>query len=221
MTFLPEFDEYAARLREKDAKTEDEEVMSSHLDFFLDYIRLDNAKNLETINNLLAHDEITFDLLWVILVPRTTIYTRCIVTEEPRAFTMTHAERGTSNGIPCWDIEGEYVEYNAKRHAEKAAPGTPKFGLATFKPVQIMIFEGAVKISSLPHYPLKFHPHAENLRTLLVERGKKWCSMQGVQHKHFKGMGFNRYTGKYSVRHLFLCINITQLTVYCRSIAVL
>lgn len=202
LTFLPDFKVYATALRMKENKTEDDKSMSSHLDFFLDYMRTEHASTLSIISNLLAHNEITFDLLWAVLVPRTIIYTKCRITGEPRAVRLTHAERGTTcNGVPCWDVEGEYVEYNERCHDEKAAGNTPRFGFANSTSLSILIFDGAAKIASLPHYPITYHPQVDQLKVLLVERGRKWCALQGVHHMHFKGMGVNRYSGKYNVRH--------------------
>lgn len=201
MAFLPEFEAYATALRVKGDKTENDETMSSHLDFFLDYIRTEHASTLDTLSNLLAHDEITFDLLWALLVPRIVFLTLSPITGEWRAVRLLHAERGTlCSGIPCWDFEAEYVEYNEDYHMEHSAPDVPKFGLERSPTLSIPIFDGAAKISSLPHYPMKYHLQVDGIKARLIERGRKWCALQGVHHKYFKGAGVDQNSVKYNVR---------------------
>ncbi|KAI8996656.1 P-loop containing nucleoside triphosphate hydrolase protein [Trametes punicea] len=49
-------------------------------------------------------------------------------------------------------------------------------------------FSGTVKISSLDVYPLEYHPDAARLRSLLVERGRKWLSLRGIHHMQYDGV---------------------------------
>jgi hypothetical protein len=51
-------------------------------------------------------------------------------------------------------------------------------------------FKGARKITSLNCYPLKYHKNEAKIRAELIERGKKFVSLQGVHYKSHEGMAY-------------------------------
>lgn len=52
------------------------------------------------------------------------------------------------------------------------------------------LFPGAKKITSLGCYPLKYHKDEEKLRKDLIERGKKFVTLSGVNYKSHQGMAY-------------------------------
>ena len=56
--------------------------------------------------------------------------------------------------------------------------------------VEVLEFTGPRLISSLGCYPLKYHKDAEKLKAQLIERGKKFVSLKGMQYRFHKGMAF-------------------------------
>ena len=56
--------------------------------------------------------------------------------------------------------------------------------------VEVPEFAGPRLISSLACYPLKYHKDAVKLREQLIERGKKFVSLKGMQYRFHKGMAF-------------------------------
>ena len=56
--------------------------------------------------------------------------------------------------------------------------------------VEVSEFTGPRLISSLGCYPLKYHKDADKLKEQLVERGKKFVSLKGMQYRFHKGMAF-------------------------------
>ena len=182
LTFLPDFERYASTLQNKASKSEEETLTSKHLDFFLKYIRDEHRSTLSTLQALLAHGEITFDLLWAILVPRSIILTKCKITGEPRALRIV--DRNKRSG---WSIEAEYVESDVHFQAKSASREKPKFCFVTDQSLFIPHFKGTVKITSLAHYPIRFHPRTNEIMASLVMRGMKRAALQGVHHMHYKG----------------------------------
>ena len=77
-----------------------------------------------------------------------------------------------------YNIEGRYLEYDGKT-----------FGMGTME-VEVEQFKGPRKISSLACYPLKYHKDCEILKQQLVERGKKFVGLKGMQYRFHKGMAF-------------------------------
>jgi len=51
-------------------------------------------------------------------------------------------------------------------------------------------FKGPRNISSLGCYPLKYHQDHEKLKGQMIERGKKFVALEGVQNRLQKGMAF-------------------------------
>ena len=79
-----------------------------------------------------------------------------------------------------YQIETEYFDYDGQQ-----------FGMA--KAVhEIKKFHGAIKISSLKLYPLKYHDEPEKMTAMLIERGKKFVELAGMQYKYVKGMAFHK-----------------------------
>ena len=77
-----------------------------------------------------------------------------------------------------YNIEGRYLEYDGKT-----------FGMGTME-VEVEQFKGPRKISSLACYPLKYHKDSVALRQQLIERGKKFVALKGMNYRFHKGMGF-------------------------------
>lgn len=53
-----------------------------------------------------------------------------------------------------------------------------------------MEFSGPRNISTLGCYPLKYHKESEKIKAQLIERGKKFVSLKGMQYRYHKGMAF-------------------------------
>ena len=77
-----------------------------------------------------------------------------------------------------YNVEGRYLEYDGKT-----------FGMGSLQ-IEVEQFKGPRKISSLACYPLKYHKDADSLRTKLIERGRKFVALKGMQYRFHKGMGF-------------------------------
>lgn len=55
---------------------------------------------------------------------------------------------------------------------------------------EVPAFKGARKITSLAAYPLQYHKNEAKLRAELIDRGKKFVSLQGVHYKSHEGMAY-------------------------------
>ncbi|TDL27684.1 P-loop containing nucleoside triphosphate hydrolase protein [Rickenella mellea] len=192
----------------------------AHVSFLIDFLRTENAATLEELNSLITHDEITFDLLWALLVPRTILYTPCPITGEPRFVRLTHSEQCTrGQGMTFWRLDVEYVEYNGGCGSGASSPSFsandqlglansfnglggsggagPMFGLAVLPSLEIPAFKGAAKIASLPVYPKKWCHGVEELERRLIERGRRWAELDGVHHMHYNATGFHYKDGRH------------------------
>ncbi len=229
LAFFPQFEQYEKTLLTK-ARTPEENRVSTSVGVLLDYLRKDYRGTLARIANLTAHGEITFDLLYAILVPRSVVVTECPVTGEPRALQILSATKVQNDICTYYSILCESVDsteegahpgrrnvndqpngtstvpdrlafLRASRKSKRlAAPPTdgnqstttsaalkgPSFGRVQSK-IIIFGFKGTQKINSLEAYPIKYHSDPEGLKTMLLERGRKWASLKGIHHMHYDG----------------------------------
>ena len=146
----------------------------------LKYLDKDFATTKKTLYPLLEAGNITFDLIWTLFRSDTILYTSTYsAPDEPRAFKVEYATKESSFMRGTWyDIEGKYLDYDGK-----------SFGLGTMN-VEIESFKGPRRINSLPCYPLKYHKDPEGIKKTLIERGKKFTDLAGMQYKFHKGLGF-------------------------------
>jgi hypothetical protein len=111
LTFLPAFLTYRDEFVEKKTKTEEEGYVLASVNVLrvLDWLHTDYRSTVSTLKNLLAHEEITFDLLHAILLPRSIFVAQCAVTDEPRAFKLITASCTAADGLPMYQLSCESV----------------------------------------------------------------------------------------------------------------
>ena len=63
--------------------------------------------------------------------------------------------------------------------------------------IEVEEFKGPRKISNLACYPLKYHKDSDAMMKQLIERGKKFVSLKGMQYKFHKGMAFYKKKRQY------------------------
>jgi hypothetical protein len=150
----------------------------AHCKLLAGYIKTDYDKVRKRLDPMLKAGNITFDLVWALFKPNTIVYTPTYSNkEDPRAFKVDYCYKQRDFLQREWyDIEGRYLEYDGKN-----------FGLGEYY-VRINAFKGPRKISSLDGFPLSFHKEPEALREQLVERGKKFVSLQGQNYRMHKGI---------------------------------
>ncbi|KAL8889315.1 MAG: hypothetical protein Q9205_003480 [Flavoplaca limonia] len=155
-------------------------VKFGHVKVLIKYLDKDYAETKKTLYPLLDSNTITFDLLWALFKSNEIAYCPTYSNpDEPRAFKIEYATKENSFMKGTWyNIEGRYLEYDGKQ-----------FGMGTME-VEVEQFKGPRKISSLACYPLKYHKDAESLKLKLIERGKKFVALEGMNYRFHKGMGF-------------------------------
>lgn len=199
MAFLPGFQTYRDDIKTRERASEEDEHVLSTVDILIDYLRKDYRTTVAAFENLTSHGEITFDLLFALMVPRSIMVTTCPVTGEPQALQLTSATKirtpsGFIYNLICEGIDGD----------DSDTPNAKGFCRVQSR-VILPSFNGTVKLTSLDAYPIQFHPREAELKRSLIARGRKWASLTGVQahHMHYKGTGAFKCQGKvikYNVR---------------------
>ena len=155
---------------------------ASHLKILVKYLDKDYADTKKTLYPMLENNTITFDLLWALYKQNTIAYCSTYGdSDQPRAFKIDFATKESHFMKGSWySIEGKYLEYDGKA-----------FGMGAMH-TDVSSFQGARKISSLDCFPLQYHRDAEKLRAQLIERGKKFVALKGMNYRSHTGMAYTK-----------------------------
>ncbi len=178
-THMKELKSQSKSEKKKKAK-KSAKLKADHVKVLIKYLDKDYAETKKTLYPLLESNTITFDLLWALFKSNEIAYCPTYSNpDEPRAFKIEYATKESSFMKGTWySIEGRYLEYDGKT-----------FGMGTME-VEVEQFKGPRKITSLACYPLKYHKDSDNLKLQLVERGKKFVALKGMNYRFHKGMAF-------------------------------
>ena len=111
ITFFPKLESYERKLADKQIRTEEEEAVLASVGVLLDYMRKNYRQTLARIDSLLSHSEITFDLMYAILIPGTVFVYPCSVTRELRAMRLEAGRLGVDQcGRPCYQLLLEGID---------------------------------------------------------------------------------------------------------------
>ncbi|KAG9245812.1 hypothetical protein BJ878DRAFT_333797 [Calycina marina] len=156
------------------------ELKRQHLKVLLKYLDKDYADTKKALYPMLEAGIITFDLLWALYKPNDLVYTTTYGTlTEPRIYRIEQTEKYQNmNQGEFYYVEGKYLEYDGKT-----------WGMGTMS-TNVSGFKGAKRIDSLPCFPLKYHKEEATVRAELIERGKKFVSLQGVNYRAHLGMAY-------------------------------
>ncbi|KAL5114861.1 hypothetical protein ACEQ8H_007238 [Pleosporales sp. CAS-2024a] len=170
--------------RSKDKKLRTQQIAQCKL--LLKYIDEDYTSVRKALKPMLKAGTITYDLVWALFKPNTIAFTPTYANkDDPRCFRVDFSYEYESwlTQAKSLVIDGRYLEYDGK-----------SFGLGDHQ-VQIEAFKGHKKITSLSAYPLKYHKDPEGIRRQLIERGKKFVALQGMNYRLQKGIAYMKHKG--------------------------
>lgn len=196
ITFRPEFLQYAADLKAKKNRSEQDDYTLSSVELLNSTIATDYRHTLATIERLTSHGEITFEHLYAILVPKSLMVTECAITGLPRLFELTSWSRTVVENVPFYQLSLQRVDLVDRPATHSVTVGRVQATLNIF-PV-----DGVVRIDSLDVYPLKYHQDPEGLKETILKRGRKWVSLIGVHHKQYDGIAAFRVKDKLVKQHV-------------------
>ncbi|KAH9931582.1 uncharacterized protein B0H18DRAFT_1208889 [Fomitopsis serialis] len=220
IAFFSRFVAYRDELESKADRSSEEGNILDDLQLLIGYLREDHQNTISQIDNLLEHGEITYDLLYAILIPGTRLASTDSSTGEPCALKLNSCARGpmfhvlSCTGVDVLDMPqpqvlfGDNVAGTPSQTAQAAKP--PRFGKVQ-RPLNLARFEGVIKINMLPVYPMKYHSDEAGLKEVLLARAHRWMTLNGVHHVHYQGTAVSAANSpmgktyiKYEVHRLLL-----------------
>lgn len=190
------------RCREKlqgvEARSTEEDNTLAGVTALLDYLREDHGATIAQIAHLLEDNEITYELLYAILVPGTLLVSEDDTTGELCAYELKSYEKhATDYALRCESLDAVDVPQSDSTELPETLvrPGTSRVQCN----LSVGRFEGVVKINTLHAYPMKYHNDEAGLRSILLARARKWIDLHGVHHMQYKGTA-TRCGLRYKVR---------------------
>ena len=81
-------------------------------------------------------------------------------------------------------LQGRYLDYDGKKFGEVS------------RALLIPEYRGAKIITSLETFPLRCHPEEGEVKSNLIERGRKFMSLRGVHHRTYNGLAHFKKDGQ-------------------------
>ncbi|CAK5275284.1 unnamed protein product [Mycena citricolor] len=164
------------RMLEEMKKTEPDHGLITDIETVFQFIDEDYSGILGDLN-LLAHNEISYDLLWVIYPPNTLIYRFHSFTEQPQLLLARSIEyrRRRRDDSPYAHIDCDVVNNDGD-----------SFGLAR-DVIEIDPFRGTRRIRDLPACPVDYLPNKEEMLAHALDRGKRLVDISSAPYREISG----------------------------------
>ncbi|KAL9106860.1 MAG: hypothetical protein Q9227_008193 [Pyrenula ochraceoflavens] len=155
--------------------------MKDHLNLLHDILSEELKETIAAKVDLVANGVIDFVHMWTIFEPGCLIYGAA--QGYDRVYELRNSQQGClGDGTPyinlrCWSVDWDGDKFGSKEES------LYNYG-----------YEGTVKITQLPYYPLTFHPDRNGLEGRLLSRGRTFESLKGYHYMAYKGvaLGYGR-----------------------------
>ncbi|KAK5941308.1 hypothetical protein PMZ80_006586 [Knufia obscura] len=169
---------------QKAVQEEADEITKSHLKLLHDALATELEKPIQRSKDLGRHKAIDFELLWTLYTPGTLMYAHD--NGHDRLYETGDCEYYQDLTGMKFIVRCDTIDWDGE-----------KFGKITLSETMNK-FKGTRQISTLPSYPLKFHPKADEMYKKCVERGRRFQELSGMHCRDYKGTAIE-YT-KYSIQ---------------------
>jgi hypothetical protein len=163
----------------KSLDEQDDEETKRHLLLLYTVLEAELKDIIAAKNDYIANKVITFDHLWTIFQPGSTIYSeewgRDCASKFGQGNYFEHPKYG-----PCYGANSQKVDWDGDR-----------FGYANCQNI-IPAFGGTMPISALDAFPLEFHPEQKKIKAQLLKRGKLFEHYHGYHYKSYKAFAIGK-----------------------------
>lgn len=157
-------------------------TFTKHLDLLIDCVKRIYAFTTVCLLLLLKHDEIMYDLLWVLFKPNTLVYITCSEIKKPRCVTYDSAEEKMNRWkMRYFSMNCRYFNFDDIVFSK------------TFIKLVISKFCETQCINTLSAFSLKYHSDKEQVKSDLINCGQKFVSLIGTHHIYCQGEAFVMY----------------------------
>ncbi|KAL8709241.1 MAG: hypothetical protein Q9220_005984 [cf. Caloplaca sp. 1 TL-2023] len=167
----------ALKKQQETEKPQPDATLIEHLSTAIQYVYEDFGSRIADLGSLLPHKEITYDLLWMLLPAKTLVYTEQTLLNQPQVMQVTEIDYHEGQDGVYLNVWGHTIAHDGE-----------DFG-TTEQKIQIPAYDGARKLEDLAGFPLKYHTWEAEIRSGLLERGRKFVSLLDPICQEYTGAG--------------------------------
>ncbi|KAJ9662411.1 hypothetical protein H2201_006120 [Coniosporium apollinis] len=158
----------------------DDDVAKDHIDLLINFLESEAGEKGQEAKRLVASSLITFDLLWVIFKPGELMYESKHGHE--RLYQLQRTGYGETNERGrFFEVSCGYTNFDGVRS------GRSSTSLRIWERNEF-VGQSPSSITGLSVFPLRFRDQQEELKDRLVQRGKKYLDIRGVQSYDYEGL---------------------------------
>ncbi|KAG9505296.1 hypothetical protein J7337_002263 [Fusarium musae] len=171
--FFYRWEEFNQADPRKDSTEASEECL--HYKLLADIIHAEIKPRIEQATDLLDNGVISFDYVWTLFEPDVEVYTK--IEGRDRLFKLlTGNYSKTPEGTVAYVLSVRFIDTDGDT-----------FGY-TETSLTILPFENVMPILELAVIPARLCPDFDQVRERLVQRGRLFESLQGINHKMYSGL---------------------------------
>ncbi|KAF5701291.1 TOB3 (member of AAA-ATPase family) [Fusarium mundagurra] len=171
--FFYRWDEFTQADPRNDSDETSEEC--SHFKLLADIIHAEIKPRIEQATDLLNNGVISFDYVWTLFEPDVEVYTK--IEGRDRLFKLVSGNYSkTPNGTVAYVLSVRFIDTDGDT-----------FGY-TETNLTILPFENVIPILELDVIPARLCSNLDHIRERLVQRGRLFESLQGINHRTYSGM---------------------------------
>jgi hypothetical protein len=162
------------QLLEYKARTDLDDATAEHIQLLYDVLREELKDVIKTLDDYVNHGVVTYEHLWTIFQPGAIMYSSTH-NGTHGAFRLRSGQYVKTQCGKAYSIVCEAIDFDGD-----------SFGVST-QNIFLFEFSGTCPILGLKAFPLSFHPKEDQVRELLIKRGKKFEQLAGSYYKEYNG----------------------------------
>lgn len=154
--------------------SEQNSVPRAHLRILYCTLEEELRDDLKARDDFILNGVITYSTLWMIFEPGIMVFS--VKNGEKCAAKFTSGNYQKTQRGNCYTLQCQIVDWDGER-----------FGLGD-ESLKIAEFEGTMKITQLPVFPLIYHRYLDGVKRELIARGKLFEELSGYHYKAYQGV---------------------------------
>ncbi|KAI8630749.1 P-loop containing nucleoside triphosphate hydrolase protein [Xylariaceae sp. FL1651] len=148
-----------------------------HVSLLIEFFERELRRNIQRFEtNIQAETPcVEFKDLWMLFKPGDLMFGGESCCQFINQVVKVAFNMGNPSIPPKWTITSHALTHNGSMYGYIS------------RTHELCSFEGIAAVATLPFHPVKFHPNQYALQKYLIYRGRKFCSLTGVQYKAYSG----------------------------------
>ncbi|RMZ68508.1 AAA family ATPase [Pyrenophora seminiperda CCB06] len=190
VSLIQRWDKLKQAIAELGSDTQDQRRQKAHAELLMRCLTSEFEELIDDYQDQKSKRCIKYEHLCYLFEPGATMYSKGERYDQDAAMTLDGASYRQDDDSCFW-VTSKFVAWDGVRFGTVAMTHS------------IAKYSGVQDITTLPVYPLEFHPASDAIRGQLIDRGAKAEALTGLNYKAYRGIGAILMDGKkvkYNVR---------------------